>query len=493
MASLPSLRLSGTVPTARVLAVPTRPGEPAELVGEVPATAGSLDIAGLLSREKAKAQAGELVTAWATDEQQVLLLGTGDASAEALRKAGASIARRAKGSASLVLDLRALLITSESVHGLVEGLLLASYGFTLKDSAEPRVLQDITVVVGQVQALKPALDRAVALARATAVARDLVNTPSREKTPAWLAAQARTLLKGLTVRVRDDKELRAEGWGGVTAVGMGSSRPPRVVEATYDGGGSHHVVLVGKGITFDTGGISIKTNDGMLTMKSDMGGAAAVLATLRAVADLRLPLKVTALVCAAENMPSGHAQRPSDVIRQYGGTTVEVLNTDAEGRLVLADGIAYADQVLLADVIVDIATLTGAMPVALGKKIAGLFTNDDRLAGQLEAAAETSGERLWRMPLVEDYRPSLDSVTADLRNIGDPTLRLGGGSITAALFLREFAGGRPWAHLDIAGPAWSGSEDEELSKGGTGYGVRLLVTWLEELASRPAKKARRTA
>ena len=221
----------------------------------------------------------------------------------------------------------------------------------------------------------------------------------------------------------------------------------------------------------------------MLTMKMDMGGAAAVLATLRAVADLKLPIKVTVIACVAENMPSGHAQRPSDVISQYGGTTVEVLNTDAEGRLVLADGIAYADRVLGADVIVDVATLTGAMPVALGKRIAGLFSNDDRLAGQLAVAAEASGEQVWRMPLVEDYRPALESRTADLRNIGNPKLKLQGGSITAALFLREFAGGRPWAHLDIAGPAWSGADEEELTKGGTGYGVRLLVTWLETLAA----------
>ncbi|MGB8650094.1 MAG: M17 family metallopeptidase, partial [Mycobacteriales bacterium] len=316
-----------------------------------------------------------------------------------------------------------------------------------------------------------------------------VNTPPQEKSPAWLAAQAKGLLKGLTVRVRDDRELRAEGWGGVTAVGMGSARPPRVIEASYDGGGGRHVVLVGKGITFDSGGLSIKSNDGMQLMKMDMGGAAAVLGALRAVADLRLPIKVTALACAAENMPSGRAQRPSDVITQYGGTTVEVLNTDAEGRLVLADGLAYADLVLDADVIVDVATLTGAMPIALGKKVAGLFSSDDALSAQLLAAADASGERLWRLPLVEDYRQALESTTADLRNIGEPKLKLGGGSIIAALFLREFTGGRPWAHLDIAGPAWSGSDDDELTKGGTGYGVRLLVTWLEALSARPGRRA----
>jgi leucyl aminopeptidase len=255
------------------------------------------------------------------------------------------------------------------------------------------------------------------------------------------------------------------------------------------------VALVGKGVTFDTGGISIKPAASMHYMTGDMGGAAAVIATVTLAAQLELPIDVIATVPMAENMPSSTAQRPGDVLTQYGGTTVEVLNTDAEGRLVLADGIAYADQVLHADAIVDIATLTGAMPIALGKKIAGLFSNDDTLSAELVAAAEASGERVWRMPLVEDYRPALESDTADLRNIGNTRLKLGAGSITAALFLREFAGGRPWAHLDIAGPGWSGGEDEELTRGGTGYGVRLLVHWLEALAATPAaaRRTRKTA
>jgi leucyl aminopeptidase len=484
VADLPSLRLAGSVPGADVLAVPTRPGDGgAELLAD-------LDVHGVLERDKAKGEAGEVVTV--PTPELVFLVGTGDGTATALRKAGAAIARRSKGSASLALDLRRLPLDAAGLQGLAEGLLLGVYGFTLKDTAEPRPLRTITVVVSDVDALKPALAQAQAVIAATAVARDLVNTPALDKTPAWLAARATALLKGLTVRVRDEQQLRAEGWGGVTAVGQGSARPPRVIEASWDGGGSTHVVLVGKGITFDTGGLSIKPSDSMLTMKMDMGGAAAVLATLRAVADLKLPIKVTAVACAAENMPSGTAQRPSDVIRQYGGTTVEVLNTDAEGRLVLADGLAYADQVLDADVIVDVATLTGAMPVALGKKIAGLFTDDDALSAQLLAAADRSGERLWRLPLVDDYLPALDSATADLRNIGNPKLKLGGGSITAALFLRAFTGGRSWAHLDIAGPAWSGGDDDELTKGGTGYGVRLLVAWLQELAAPPVQTARRS-
>ena len=503
-AALPALRLVAELPDVVVVAVPTRPGDDGNPTtpdedrtgptrsggdGGGPVLLGSapvdLDVEGLLSREGAKGEAGEIVSVPVPGSgllERVLLLGTGDGGPGALRRAGAAAARRAKGSASLAVDLRGLALDGAGLRALVEGLLLASYGFTVKDGA-PRALTEV-VLVGPT-ALQSDLEAAVIVATASAAARDLVNTPSLTKTPAWLALQATGLLHDLSVTVRDDKTLRDEGWGGVTAVGMGSSRPPRVVEVTWDGTGgrrARHIVLVGKGITFDTGGLSLKPNDGMLTMKMDMGGAAAVLATVRAAADLRLPIRVTALAAVAENMPSGAAQRPGDVITQYGGTTVEVLNTDAEGRLVLADAIAYADTVLKADVIVDIATLTGAMPVALGKRIAGLFATDDALAAGLLAAGESSGELLWRMPLVEDYRQALESTTADLRNIGDPKLKLSGGSITAALFLREFAGGRPFAHLDIAGPAWSGADDDELTKGGTGYGVRLLVRWLQDLA-----------
>lgn len=482
MAPLPTLRLTAAPPEPSpdgVLVVPTRPGEPVAVAGTPPG-----DVSGLLVRERSTGEAGELVVV--PGEQPTYLLGTGDGSPTALRTAGAAAARRAKGQPALVLDLRGLTLTDDGVRALAEGVLLASYGFTLKGT-EPRALRAVTVVVGAPGKRQAALDRALAVVGATATARDLVNTPPDQASPAWLAARATKLLKGLDVRVRDVPAMQAEGWGGTLAVGMGSSRPPRVVEASYDGrvgGRGTHAVLIGKGITFDTGGISIKPNAGMQTMKVDMGGAAAVLATLRVVADLRLPVKVTAIACLAENMPSGSAQRPSDVIRQYGGTTVEVVNTDAEGRLVLADALAYASSVLEPDVLVDVATLTGAMPIALGPKVSGLFASDEKLARQLEAAATASGERLWRLPLVEDYRQALRSDVADLRNLGDARLKLQGGSITAALFLREFTAGLSWAHLDIAGPAWSGSEDQELTKGGTGYGVRLLVRWLEALARR---------
>jgi leucyl aminopeptidase len=282
------------------------------------------------------------------------------------------------------------------------------------------------------------------------------------------------------VRVFDEKEMAARGFGGVLAVGQGSSRPPRFLQLTYAPARARtHVVLVGKGITFDSGGLSLKPNEGMAAMKTDMAAGAAVLATLLALPSLGLRLRVTGLVPVAENLPSGNAMRPGDVIRHYGGRTVEVLNTDAEGRLVLADALAYADAELEPDYLIDLATLTGAIGIALGKKTAGLFSTDDGLAKSLLDAAESAGERLWRMPLVEEYRADLDSDVADLRNIGGPN---SGGAIVAGLFLREFVGDRRWAHLDIASAARSDSEDEETTKGATGFGVRTLLTWLEGLA-----------
>jgi leucyl aminopeptidase len=236
-------------------------------------------------------------------------------------------------------------------------------------------------------------------------------------------------------------------------------------------------VLVGKGITFDSGGLSLKPTDNMKTQKTDMAGGAVVIAVLKALAALKAPVRVTGLVAAAENMPSGTAQRPSDVITHYGGRTVEVLNTDAEGRLVLADALAYADAVLDPDAVVDIATLTGAITVALGRAYGAVYSSDDELAERLVAAGQAADDRLWRMPLVEDYRPALDSQIADLANVESGN-KFGGGSITAALFLREFAGKRPWAHLDIAGVGRSTADEGTLTKGATGFGVRVLLEWL---------------
>jgi leucyl aminopeptidase len=293
--------------------------------------------------------------------------------------------------------------------------------------------------------------------------------------------------RGIDVQVREEDWLAAQGCGGILAVGAAAAAPPRLIEASWRPRGApagHHVVLVGKGITFDSGGLNLKRGENMRAMKTDMSGGAAVLAALRAVAEARLPIRVTALVPAAENSFGAAAYRPGDVIRHVGGRTSEILNTDAEGRIVLADALAYAVARLRPAVLVDVATLTGAMKTALGLRTGGLFATTDELAAQLVAAGAESGEPLWRMPLAADYEGSLHSDVADANNApGNP------GAITAALFLQHFTGGLPWAHLDIAGPARADDDDGILTKGATGFGARLLFSWLERLAATASARA----
>jgi leucyl aminopeptidase len=336
--------------------------------------------------------------------------------------------------------------------------------------------------------LAEAVARAQVLGRATGLARDLVNTPSGLKDPAWLAGTAARLaatVPGLRATVRDEHWLAEHGFGGVLAVGGGSARPPRLLELVWqppDGGpetGSEtdpaittgeHLVLVGKGITFDTGGISIKPADGMHLMRTDMSGGAAVIAALLAIGQLKLPLRVTGLVPCAENHVSGSAYRPGDVVRHVGGTTTEVTNTDAEGRLVLADALAHAVRTLAPTTLVDVATLTGTMKVSLGLRTGGLFSTEPELAQRIQAAGETVGEAWWPMPLIDDHAVAVRSELADLRQCP-----AGPASITAALFLREFTAGLPWAHLDIAGPARAEQHYDEVNAGGTGFATRTLI------------------
>jgi leucyl aminopeptidase len=443
----------------------------------------TLGAADLLAHEEAKGEAGELVTApfrIGDGITEMVLFGVGDGSPEALRKAGAALARRFRGREKAIAGGPSE-ASADAMAAFAEGLLLASYDFRVGGEVKRPGAELISVVTTD----EAALERGGAVARAVALARDLTNTTSREKCPQWLAARTEELAAdaGLTVRVRDEGALATEGFGGLIAVGSGSSRPPRLIEITYEpDDAAEHVVLVGKGITFDSGGLSLKSNENMKTMKTDMAGGAVVIAVMSALRDLGVPIKITGLVAAAENMPSGSAMRPGDVIRHYGGTTSEVLNTDAEGRLVLADALAYADLELDPGAVVDIATLTGAAKVALGLRYAAMYSTDEALAAGLTGAGQTSGEAVWRMPLVEEYREAIDSDVADVANIGRGGF--GGGSITAALFLRKFAGDRPWAHLDVAGPARATSDNGEITKGATGYGVRLLLRWLTSGAGR---------
>ena len=482
---LSDLRATG----AHAVAIPVVNG--AAVGAEQVAGALGIDLAAHLEREGFKGEAGEVVSLPAYGRvgatRTVLLVGLGsaeDAKPATFRKAGAALVRKA-GKADTIYSAVTAQASPKELAAFVEGALLAYYQFTEhKSEPKPPTLRSMVLGVRRTSdKLTAALERARHRAAATTLVRDLANAPSLDKTPEWLAKRAVALGKasgGLAVTVMDPAELRERGFGGVLAVGSGSTRPPRLIRMDYDPPGKPkaRVLLVGKGITFDTGGLSIKPNDGMAAMKTDMAGGAAVIATMQALPALGLPVRVTGLVPAAENMPSGTAVRPGDVIRHYGGRTVEVLNTDAEGRLVLADALAYGIEQTNPDYVVDLATLTGAIGIALGKRIAGLFANDDKLAAALLKAADEAGERFWRMPLVEDYRRDLDSPVADMKNIGG---KFGGGSITAALFLREFVDGRRWAHMDIASAARSDSDEDEISKGATGFGVRTLLTWLESL------------
>jgi leucyl aminopeptidase len=434
---------------------------------------------------------------------RIAFLGTGDRSPAALREAGAALGRLAAPGRTVATSA-VLGLPDESVAAFAEGVLLGSYRFTLRaagpaDGGTPPGGDGLPAAgdglpaagpeAGQVRLLAAtpgaagAVSRASVVAEAVALARDLGNMPSARKTPEWLAEQAAGVAgaSGLSIAVAGADELAARGFGGLLAVGAGSARPPRLIELGYQPPGwQHHVVLAGKGITFDSGGLSLKPNDGMKLMKTDMAGGAAVIAAMSALARLGVSARVTGLVAAAENMPSGSAMRPGDVIRHFGGRTCEVLNTDAEGRLVLADTLAYAAASLAPDVMVDIATLTGAARVALGPHLGALYATSDELAAGLLAAGEASGEALWRMPLPAEYAQWLASPVADLANV--PHERDGvAGSIYAALFLREFTAGLPWAHLDIAGPARASSGSGENGRGATGFGTRCLLRWLASL------------
>ncbi len=407
----------------------------------------------------------------------LIVVGAGEApDAEAYRRAAATAVRNAPKNASVAVAADG---DAARVQAVAEGAALGAYTFTTYRK-KPHEVPTVTAlsVASQVEGADAAVARAQVVVDAVAAARDMVNTPPADKRPPALADHIAGLVEGtdVAVRIHDETALEEGGFGGILGVGRGSSEPPRLVELTYEPEGwSTHVVLVGKGITFDTGGISLKPWKSMLTMKSDMAGAAAVAAVMSALKRSGVTAKVTGLCALAENMPSGTATRPSDVLVHRGGTTVEVLNTDAEGRLVMADALAYGAE-SEPDAMIDIATLTGAQVVALGDDVAAVLGSDEGLVQALRDAADASGEEIWPLPLVERYTETLKSPVADLQNIGKPGHA---GTITAALFLRHFTAGRPWAHLDIAGPSFMDAADDNYrTAGGTGFGVRTLLAYL---------------
>jgi leucyl aminopeptidase len=437
------------------------------------ATLGATGAAGEINR---------LVSGGALPAPLIVAAGLGPdgaADPEALRRAAGAAVRSLAGQAPrIALALPAGDDTEAEAVAL--GALLGRYTFTRYRSDLP-AQPGLTLLAGRDCAA--AARRAQILADAVCLVRDLVNTSPAHLYPETFARQAEQVARdsGLDIEVLDEKALADGGYGGLTGVGMGSVHPPRLVRLSYTRpGAAKTVALVGKGITFDSGGLSLKPAKSMENMKDDMGGAAAVLGALQAIAALQPEVNVVGYLCLAENMPGGGAQRPSDVITIYGGKTVEVLNTDAEGRLVMADALARSGQDS-PDLVIDVATLTGAQVVALGMRVAGVMSNDDQTREAVVDAARRAGEQAWPMPLPDEMRKGLDSAVADIANVHDGR---DGGMLVAGLFLREFApDGVRWAHVDIAGPAFhEGEPYGYIPKGGTGSAVRMLVQVAQDAA-----------
>lgn len=442
-------------------------------------------------REGLKDEAGSLVVLRSLSGPRVALvsLGSDARDPQGYRLAGAALARAAgEGDLAVLLATDGLDDPARAAQSLVEGALLASYRYKDKGGASSLdvvALGDPLPSVEDHDALTRGVERGSAVAEAVNWAKHLVDSPAGYLPPRELARRIDERLgddEHVDVEVWTESRIREERLGGLLGVGRGSAQPTRLVTATYDpapGERLVHVVLVGKGVTFDSGGLSLKSGEGMMTMKTDMTGAAVVMAATSLASRLGLRVKVTAIAPLTENLVGEQATKPGDVLTIRNGMTIEVLNTDAEGRLILADGLSLAAE-LSPDAIVDVATLTGAQRVALGDEVGGLFASDDALAAALLDAASLSGEALWRLPLVDAYDAHLDSDVADMKNIGKPGAA---GSVVAALLLRRFTDGRPWAHLDIAGPARADAARGYTTKGATAFATRTLVEYLAGLTA----------
>ncbi|MFV2001073.1 MAG: leucyl aminopeptidase [Acidimicrobiia bacterium] len=402
---------------------------------------------------------------------EVLLVGLGEEiDAESLRRAAGHAVRRVSRYQTVATALNQVDIDG-AANSVALGSWLGGYSYDeYKSDPKTAVLSRMTLASHD--DLADQINEARVIATGVRLARDLVNRPARDKAPRTLAAVAQSLSDKIDVTVYQGDEISEQGFGGLEAVNLGSDEPAHMVVMRYSPiGATSTVAFVGKGIVFDSGGLSIKPAAGMESMKTDMAGAAAVLGAIQAIAALDLVVNVVGITPFTENMTGGSAQRPGDVLRAYNGKTIEVLNTDAEGRLVLADGLALAAEER-PDLIVDIATLTGACNVALGPLIAGLFATDDDAARLVLDAAAAAGEKVWRLPLEQEYRSSIESDIADMKN----TTGRYGGAIGAALLLSEFVGDIPWVHLDIAGPARAEKTEHYITKGASGFGVRALVS-----------------
>jgi len=473
-----AFRASAAVPdNASLLAVPVFAGL------TLPRDAGAEVSLGFLEASGFEARPGQTQPLLAADGSTVLAVGVGERhalDADVLRRAGAGVARASGRARHVAVTLTAAaagrLDRTRAAQAVVEGIALGAYQFTAHKSApRPDAVETVTLVGATAAGVR----RGAQVSEAVLWARDWVNEPPQDLTPRRLAAVATDMAfdTGLDVDVWDTERLTEERLGALLGVAAGAAEPPRLVRLAYEPSGraAATVALVGKGITFDSGGLSLKTANGMMTMKGDMGGAAAVIAAMGAVGGMGCPVRVVAYACCSENMPSGTAIHPGDVLTARNGTTIEVLNTDAEGRLVLADGLSLAAEER-PDAIIDVATLTGGQRWATGNEVAVLLSNHDGLAATVEAAAGRAGEPVWRLPLWPGYRRHLDSDVADIKNIGQPG---NASAIIGGLFLQEFVAGRPWAHLDIAAPSWSDRDEGWQTKGATGWGVRTLIELLQ--------------
>jgi leucyl aminopeptidase len=455
--------------------------------------AGGL-VKGVLEAEKFAGKAGTVTHIHAGDRltsPRLVIVGLGarrELSPETIRRAAGSGIRRARDLGARTVAIEVLgdrLPPRRRAHAVTEGLILGTYAFErYKREASERFVDEALVVPSEPRSARDVgegVRTGETFARATWFARDLVNAPANEVHPTHLAEEAERMAQAprLSAKILDRAECAELGMGAFLGVAAGSEQPPKFIHLTYQPSGRpiRRVAVIGKGITFDAGGLDLKSAEGMLRMKNDMSGAAAVLGIMRALPALRPKVEVHGLIAATENMPSGTAFRPGDVLRAMNGTTIEIGNTDAEGRLTLADVLCYAVQTIKPDEMIDMATLTGACVVALGPLCAGLMANRQGLANRLLSAAEAAGERVWQLPLLDEYREHLKSDVADLNNVGPR----GGGAITAGLFLTEFAAGVPWAHLDIAGPAFVEKDGPLTAKGGTGVGVRTILTYLGDM------------
>ncbi|MBI5620348.1 leucyl aminopeptidase [Candidatus Gottesmanbacteria bacterium] len=424
-------------------------------------------------------------------------LGTaGELTVANLQTVAATAGRKAIGMAvkslavSLPLELSNRFGPELAAQAMTEGLILGTYTFSKHKSADAqrkeKHIEDVFLLTTppKLDSVAGGITKGQFVSQAVIFARDLVNEPPSITTPTYLADVAKKLVKGndlMSCDVLTPKEMKTLGMEALLSIARGSDEEPRFIKLTYTGGGKKTVCLVGKGITFDTGGLSLKDSKNMETMKLDMAGAAVILAIFSVLSKLRPKLTVVGLISATENMPGPKAVKPGDIVRAMNGKTIEILNTDAEGRVVLADALSYAEANVKAHAIIDLATLTGACMVALGEDVAGMFTDNEVLGSALTTAAKQSGEFIWGLPLVKEYKEHLKSEIADVKNISSSRY---GGAINGALFLQEFAPkGVPWAHLDIAGPAYAEKDAPLTPKGGTGFGVRMILRYLQELGS----------